>query len=77
MAEPIQTIHTILAQFREEVSSNRDIGGRFERLFVETLAPHANSRIYDPCRSSGECSSSGKKLPVFAMESVASTRTTV
>ena len=27
-----QTIHTILAQFREEASSNRDLGDRFERL---------------------------------------------
>jgi predicted helicase len=27
-----QIIHTILAQFREEASSNRDLGDRFERL---------------------------------------------
>ena len=27
-----QTIHTILDQFREEASSNRDLGDRFERL---------------------------------------------
>ncbi len=32
-----QTIHTILAQFREEASSNRDLGDRFERLICRYL----------------------------------------
>lgn len=32
-----QTIHTILAQFREEASSNRDLGDRFERLICAYL----------------------------------------
>ncbi len=32
-----QTIHTILAQFREEPSSNRDLGDRFERLICRYL----------------------------------------
>jgi len=32
-----QTIHTILEQFREEASSNRDLGDRFERLIYHYL----------------------------------------
>ena len=32
-----QTIHTILAQFREEATSNRDLGDRFERLICRYL----------------------------------------
>ena len=32
-----QTIHTILAQFREEVTSNRELGDRFERLICRYL----------------------------------------
>ena len=32
-----QTIHTILDQFREEASSNRDLGDRFERLICRYL----------------------------------------
>ncbi len=31
------TIHTILAQFREEATSNRDLGDRFERLIARYL----------------------------------------
>ena len=39
-AETVQTkntIHTILDQFREEATSNRDLGDRFERLIVQYL----------------------------------------
>jgi predicted helicase len=32
-----QTINTILAQFREEVTSNRELGDRFERLICRYL----------------------------------------
>ncbi len=32
-----QTIHPILAQFREDASSNRDLGDRFERLICRYL----------------------------------------
>jgi predicted helicase len=32
-----QTIHTILAQCREEATSNRDLGDRFERLICRYL----------------------------------------
>jgi predicted helicase len=32
-----QTIHTILAQFREDVASNRELGDRFERLICRYL----------------------------------------
>ena len=32
-----QTTHTILAQFREEVTSNRELGDRFERLICRYL----------------------------------------
>ena len=32
-----QTIHTILAQFREDVTSNRELGDRFERLICRYL----------------------------------------
>ena len=32
-----QTIHTILAQFREEMTSNRVLGDRFERLIFRYL----------------------------------------
>ena len=31
------TIHTVLAQFREEATSNRDLGDRFERLLCRYL----------------------------------------
>ena len=34
---PPQTIHTILEAFREEASSNRDLGDRFERLICRYL----------------------------------------
>lgn len=34
---PQHTIHTILEQFREEASSNRDLGDRFERLICRYL----------------------------------------
>ncbi len=34
---PKQTIHTILEQFREEATSNRDLGDRFERLICRYL----------------------------------------
>ncbi len=37
MPSPKQTIHTILAQFREAATSNRDLGDRFERLICRYL----------------------------------------
>jgi predicted helicase len=37
LAVPKQTIHTILAYFREEALSNRDLGDRFERLICRYL----------------------------------------
>ncbi len=36
-ATPPHTIHTILAHFREEALSNRDLGDRFERLICRFL----------------------------------------
>lgn len=32
-----QTIHDVLAHFREEATSNRDLGDRFERLICRYL----------------------------------------
>ncbi len=32
-----QTIHTILASFREDLASNRELGDRFERLICRHL----------------------------------------
>ncbi len=37
MPSPKQTIHTILDQFREETTSNRELGDRFERLICRYL----------------------------------------
>lgn len=37
MPSTVQTIHSILAQFREEARSNRDLGDRFERLICRYL----------------------------------------
>lgn len=37
MPSTVQTIHSILGQFREEARSNRDLGDRFERLICRYL----------------------------------------
>lgn len=35
--KPVQTIHTILDQFRDAAANNRDLGDRFERLMLKYL----------------------------------------